>query len=85
MKTADSENSTPLGKTHTLFPVLLFPNKYSKKISALKKDTITLESAPNVSGLSKMDVDEGVCAAASDEIIDNAEGKPHECPVGGKT
>ena len=82
---SDPENSTALRQTHSLFPVLLFPNKYSKKRPALEKDTITSELPPKESDLSKMNTDEGICAADNNEILDSADEKTHECAIGRKT
>ena len=61
---SDPENSTVLGEIHSLFPVLLFRNKHSNAKSELEEDTITSQQTPKVSGLKKMEGDEGVCAAA---------------------
>ena len=81
----DLENFTTHSEIPSLFPVLLFSNKHSNKRYPLEKGPITSEPIHKRSGLSKMDSDEDIFLADNNEILQNADKKPHEYAIIEKT
>ena len=82
---SDPENSTEFYGTHSLFPVLLFANKYSNDGSTLEQDTIVApEPSSSFLLLSRMESKQGTSTLVKNETLDDAEENPNDSTIGGK-